>query len=359
MAETKHSSVTTYLIVAIILGVITYIEFALVEYPQAWLGPSWTLVWLITLSVVKFVMVVMFFMHLKADDRTYTGFFSSGMFIAMATFVGLTAMFVLPRAVSATRPQNVVAGKAAHNEIPEAMLENVRTGGASRGPAQIADNPRVKDRTVPIAAPLASNDASTYTVNVATPPAAEEAGATPSAAEAPSGAGEAASATTPTTEAPSGEAPSGEAASGAPAGAAPAATTVSWDQEHGKAVFNANCMACHQASGEGIPGAFPPLAGHSDDIYALDGGRQYLLDTVLFGLQGPITVNGAPYNGVMPAWGHLADGDIADALNHALTAWSDPPADFQPYVAADVEARRPDNRTPDENHAAREALGLD
>jgi len=365
MAETKHSSVTTYLIVAIILGVITYIEFALVEYPQAWLGPSWTLVWLVTLSVVKFVMVVMFFMHLKSDDRTYTGFFSSGMFIAMATFVGLTAMFVLPRAVSATRPQDVVAGKAAHNEIPEAVLENVRTGGASRGPVQIADNPRPKDRTVPIAEPLASNDASTYTVTIATPAAPEAAApeqaapeavgeTAPAAAEEPSAEGEATSAATSTPEAPSGEAPAG-----APATAAPEATTVSWDAEHGNAVFNANCMACHQASGAGIPGAFPPLAGHADDIYALDGGRQYLLDTVLFGLQGPITVNGAPYNGVMPAWGHLPDGDIADALNHALTAWSDPPADFRPYVAADVEARRPDDRTATENHAAREALGLD
>ncbi len=355
MAETKHSSVTTYLIVAIILGVITYIEFALVEYPQAWLGTSWTLVWLITLSLVKFVMVVMFFMHLKADDRTYTGFFSSGMFIAMATFVGLTAMFILPRAVSDTRPQNVVTGKAAHNEVPAAVLENVSTGGASRTPAQIADNPRSKDRTVPIIAPMAGNDASTYTVTIATSATPQApAATTPTAAEEPSTTSEATATTeTPTTETPATETP----ATAAPA--EPEAAAVSWDPENGTAVFNANCMACHQATGLGIPGAFPPLAGHSDDVYALDGGRMYLLDTVLFGLQGPITVNGAPFNGIMPAWGYLSDGDIADALNHALTAWSDPPAGFQPYVAADVEARRPDNRTAEENHAAREALGLD
>lgn len=130
------------------------------------------------------------------------------------------------------------------------------------------------------------------------------------------------------------------------------------DTSVGETIFNTNCMACHQTNGQGIPGAFPPLAGHADEIYAKEGGRKYLLDTVLFGLQGSITVNGTPYNGIMPAWGHLADGDLADALNHALTAWSEPPAGFEPFVAADVAARRGDALSATDVHAAREALGL-
>lgn len=331
MADTKHSSVTSYIIVALILGVITYIEFAIVEYPQAWLGTTWTLIWLVALSVVKFVMVVMFFMHLKDDDRTYTGFFSSGMFIAMATFVGLTAMFVLPRAVASTKPVNVVSGKAAHAEIPPAVLQNVETGGASRNPAEIADTPRAADQSMSVTQPEAANDASTYSVTA--PAAAGAAGAAPAGAPAAEG-----------------------AAAGGAAAAAPAAAT--WDPAHGTQVFNSNCMACHQMNGQGIPGAFPPLAGHAAEVYAVDGGPRYLLDTVLFGLQGPITVNGATFNGVMPAWGHLADGDIADALNHALTAWGDAPAGFSPYTAADVSARRADKLSAADVHAHREALGL-
>ncbi|MBW7916219.1 MAG: cytochrome c [Trueperaceae bacterium] len=350
MADTKHSSVMTYVIVALILGVITYIEFALVEYPQAWLGPSWTLFWLVTLSVVKFVMVVMFFMHLKDDDRTYSGFFSSGMFIALATFVGLTAMFILPRAVAATKPANAAAGQAAHAEVPEALLENVRTGGASRTPAQIADTPRPTDRSIEIAAPKAGNDASTYSVTMpetAAATAATQPGATEGEApQAAAAATETAATETATTETAETETPQTETAA------------VSWDPEHGTAVFNANCAACHQMNGQGIPAAFPPLAGHAAEVYALDGGRKYLLDTVIFGLQGQITVNGGTFNGVMPAWGHLADGDIADALNHALTAWGDAPAGFTPYVAADVEARRGDGLSAADVHAHREALGL-
>jgi len=340
MADTKHSSVMTYVIVALILGVITYIEFALVEYPQAWLGSGWTLFWLITLSIVKFVMVVMFFMHLKDDDRTYTGFFSSGMFIALATFVGLTAMFILPRAVAATKPDNAATSQEAHGEVPESLLENVRTGGASRTPAEIADTPRPTDRSIEITAPQAGNDASTYSVTV------------PQAAQAASGT-EAAGATgaADATQAEAGTPPAEPAATPQPAAA-------SWDPDHGTAVFNANCAACHQMTGQGIPAAFPPLAGHAADIYELDGGPTYLLDTVIFGLQGQITVNGGVYNGVMPAWGHLADGDLADALNHVLTAWGDAPAGFTPYVAADVEARRGDGLSASDVHAHREALGL-
>lgn len=378
MADTKHSSVTSYVIVALILGVITYIEFALVEYPQAWLGSGWTLFWLVLLSVVKFVMVIMFFMHLKDDDRTYTGFFSSGMFISLATFVGLTAMFILPRAVSSTRPPVVVA-ETTLDSVPESLLDSVRTGGASRAPTQIAQTPRPTDRSITITAPSAANDASTYSVTAprgaaeaatsageaaaeaaATEPAGES--ATGTSAEAGAAAGTAAGTEPAGTAAgtePAGTEPAGTGGAAQPGGATGAQAAVEWDKAHGASVFNANCSACHQANGQGIPGAFPPLAKHIDDVYEVEGGPRYLIDAVLFGLQGPITVNGTPYNGVMPAWGHLPDGDIADALNHALTAWSDSPANFQPYVAADVEARRADSLSAAQVHDAREALGLD
>jgi len=73
----------------------------------------------------------------------------------------------------------------------------------------------------------------------------------------------------------------------------------------GEGVYLANCAACHQPTGVGLAGAFPPLAG-SD---FLQGNRQEVLAAALFGLQGPITVNGVEYNGVMPSLGHLTDED--------------------------------------------------
>ena len=85
----------------------------------------------------------------------------------------------------------------------------------------------------------------------------------------------------------------------------------------GEAVFLGNCAACHQATGQGLPGAFPPLAG-SD---YLQGERKDVLAAALFGLSGPITVNGTDYNGVMPSMGYLTDQELADSLTYVLNSW--------------------------------------
>ncbi len=73
--------------------------------------------------------------------------------------------------------------------------------------------------------------------------------------------------------------------------------------QSGQALYGQHCATCHQANGQGLPGAFPPLAGHVPEILAKKEGRTYLLDLVLFGLQGQIRVKGQTYNGAMPAWG--------------------------------------------------------
>jgi nitrite reductase (NO-forming)/hydroxylamine reductase len=85
----------------------------------------------------------------------------------------------------------------------------------------------------------------------------------------------------------------------------------------GKAVYNANCSACHQPTGQGLSGAFPPLAG-SD---YLNGDRKQVLSAALFGLSGPITVNGKDYNGVMPSMGYLSDDELAAALSYVFSSW--------------------------------------
>ncbi len=103
----------------------------------------------------------------------------------------------------------------------------------------------------------------------------------------------------------------------------------------GAAVYASNCAGCHGAAGGGIAGAFPPLVGHADALFAAD--RSYLPKVLLFGLQGQIEVDGETYNGVMPAWPQLTDAEIAAVLNHIVTSWgNEAPADAEPYTAGDL-----------------------
>jgi nitrite reductase (NO-forming)/hydroxylamine reductase len=85
----------------------------------------------------------------------------------------------------------------------------------------------------------------------------------------------------------------------------------------GKAVYETACLACHQADGKGLPGAFPPLAG-SD--YLL-GNKDRAVGVVVNGLQGEVVVNNVKFNSVMPAMTQLSDQEIADALTFALNSW--------------------------------------
>jgi nitrite reductase (NO-forming) len=86
--------------------------------------------------------------------------------------------------------------------------------------------------------------------------------------------------------------------------------------DRGKAVYTTNCAACHQANGQGVPKAFPPLA-RSD---YLNADKARAIRVVTGGLQGSVTVNGEKYNGVMPAW-TLADEDVAAVLTYIYANW--------------------------------------
>ena len=85
----------------------------------------------------------------------------------------------------------------------------------------------------------------------------------------------------------------------------------------GEALYLSNCAACHQPTGAGLAGAFPPLA----DADYLKGSRKDVLATALFGRSGPITVNGQEYDGVMPSMGYLSDQNLADVLTYVLASW--------------------------------------
>ena len=90
----------------------------------------------------------------------------------------------------------------------------------------------------------------------------------------------------------------------------------SQDANKGKGVYTKTCIACHQATGAGIPGAFPPLA--KSDYLNKDVNRA--IKGVVKGLSGPITVNGKKFSGAMPAQA-LSDQQIADALTYVYASW--------------------------------------
>jgi len=88
----------------------------------------------------------------------------------------------------------------------------------------------------------------------------------------------------------------------------------------GGKVYSTVCAACHQAEGQGLAGAFPPLA-ESD---YLDGGTGPAIEAVLNGLSGPVTVNGKDYNAVMPNLSYLSDEEVADVVTFVMNSWGNP-----------------------------------
>lgn len=87
----------------------------------------------------------------------------------------------------------------------------------------------------------------------------------------------------------------------------------------GKAVYGGNCANCHQASGEGQPGSYPPLGGSEWVI----GDKAALYAIMLHGLQGPLEVKGGEFGTQqMPGWGTtLNDEKIAAVMTYIRASW--------------------------------------
>ncbi len=102
------------------------------------------------------------------------------------------------------------------------------------------------------------------------------------------------------------------------------------------------CAACHLASGEGVPGAFPPLKGRIAKLASNPEGRAYLIAVVNTGLMGNISIDGVPYMGVMPGQGTSYDEQsLRDVLNYSvqvIDADNVAPG-WQPFSDEEVGAR--------------------
>ena len=100
-----------------------------------------------------------------------------------------------------------------------------------------------------------------------------------------------------------------------------------WDLKdlvaHGGEVFAANCAACHQANGKGVPPAFPPLDGSK----VVTGPKSDQIALVLAG------------KNAMPSWKALSDRDLASVITYTRNSWGNHTGDaIQP--AEVKEARK-------------------
>jgi mono/diheme cytochrome c family protein len=127
------------------------------------------------------------------------------------------------------------------------------------------------------------------------------------------------------------------------AAAVPAQAQSGGSADAGSRVYTTNCVACHQAGGTGMAGAFPPLAGHVPELLKRADGRTYVGKVVLFGLEGEINVSGNNFAGAMPPWNALSDDDIAAVLNYVSNAWDNGkslPPDFKPFTPDEIKTLR-------------------
>lgn len=107
-------------------------------------------------------------------------------------------------------------------------------------------------------------------------------------------------------------------------GPAPGASTAA----NGKQLFTANCAACHQASGKGLPGVFPPLDGSE----WVAGDERIVANILLHGVTGEITVMGSTFKGAMPAFPQLSDAELAAVATYIRAEWSNKAGAVKPEL---------------------------
>jgi mono/diheme cytochrome c family protein len=127
-----------------------------------------------------------------------------------------------------------------------------------------------------------------------------------------------------------------ESGSGTPAKADASIASAAPD---GAAIY-ARCQTCHQATGSGTPGVYPPLAGSE----IANGPAETPIRILLKGLMGPVTVHGTHFDGVMPAYGvgiDMSDAEVASVLTYVRSQWGNAGGPVTPeQVAKEREATK-------------------
>lgn len=111
----------------------------------------------------------------------------------------------------------------------------------------------------------------------------------------------------------------------------------------GAQIYAAQCAACHQATGAGLPGVFPPLAASEWVV----GKDTRLAEILLHGISGKLTVKGVSYNGAMPAFGEkLSDAEIAAVLSHIRTNFGNAAGKVDASLVKTARESSKDRKTP-------------
>ena len=145
--SSRHPTFKQYVVVAIFLFAITLVEF-LIIVPENFRGAGWTLAPLVILSVVKFAVVILFYMHLKFDNRMLTWIFLGGLFLGLSVTMALVGLFGTftpsPRAwaqANAVAFEHEAEGGVEHVETPPAAESAVTESGVTEPEPAAATTP--------------------------------------------------------------------------------------------------------------------------------------------------------------------------------------------------------------------------
>ena len=121
------------------------------------------------------------------------------------------------------------------------------------------------------------------------------------------------------TEEPSGEEPAADE----PAEGEPTPEELARDAQlqEGALVYQQICSSCHQPGGVGLSGQYPPLVDNPNTDDA-----DYVADVIANGRQGPITVAGETYDGIMPSFSTLTDAETAAVVAYIQNDFQAPQA---------------------------------
>jgi mono/diheme cytochrome c family protein len=113
--------------------------------------------------------------------------------------------------------------------------------------------------------------------------------------------------------------------------------------EEGKKNYMMICVACHQPTGMGLPMVFPPLTKSE----YVNGSAERLAAMVLKGNAGPMTIEGKPYNNIMPGQeAVLSDDKIAAVLTFVRASFGNSAPSVTPDMVAAARKKFAERKTP-------------
>ena len=114
----------------------------------------------------------------------------------------------------------------------------------------------------------------------------------------------------------------------------------------GKRIFTQNCIACHQSTGLGMAGQWPPLVASEWVVGGDWVADNHLVGILLHGLQGAIQVKGVTYNNAMPQWKQLKDEQIAAVLTYIRSEWGNAAAPISTEYVKSLREKTTDRTEP-------------